>query len=375
MIYAYRRPSHFLWIVTVVLWEGIGSWAWELKRFQFNLPKNNYPSSPKSSIPITYYHYGAPSSSISKPSLPFLPKLSLFDQANQKKEQKLPPLFCIHPVGVGLASWYWKRLAQEAANQGNSSRDVYAINLPGCGSVDLARICDENEAKKYWESFASIPLADIPQEWVDVCQAMLEDVILKSSTSCQLVVQGGLAPIGVALAAQNPDRVSSLVLTSPPTFRDMTTAVPMKDVMFNYNFLKSPIFGKLAFGVLESRWAIEVFSNAFLFQQPCDDEWLDLTLQEACPETRPPIQAFNAGVCVLKSMEEELQMLQQPTLILQGDSDTSQRREGRLHYVSGMTTSRVALETLSGKSLLPWENPQDTWNVIQQFTMNNSQQR
>ena len=369
--------SNHLWsrrvLLLLVVWlQYDGAQAWELKRFQFQLPQNN------AVIPITYYHHSSVTSSSTTKSSPFsIPNLSFLGTKQQPRQ--LPPLLCIHPVGVGLASWYWNKLVHVAAKTDGSmpTRDIYAINLPGCGIVDLARLCDENEADDYIQSFADTPLEQVPQLWLDACQALMDQVILASNTrrggptttsSCQLLVQGGLAPIGVALAARNPNTISSIVMTSPPTYQDLVTPVPFKDIQFNYDFLKSPLFGTLAFGVLESRWAIQVFSNAFLFQEPCDDDWLDLTLDEACPETRAPIQAFNAGICRAKSFEQELVSLTQPILILQGENDTIERRKGRESYVANMQSTRALLETLPGKSLLPWESPRQTWNAIQEFT-------
>ncbi|GKY94811.1 hypothetical protein MPSEU_000446300 [Mayamaea pseudoterrestris] len=340
--------------------------AWELKRIQkSHLTGKNNRDGDSISFPITYHHQKA---SFSSPPLPpWTPNFPLFSALSKK--QSRPPLLCIHPVGVGLASWYWRRLAQVAAER-NSERDIYAINLPGCGYVDGTKLGSVNEYDD-WNAFSSGALENVPQVWIEACQTLLDNVILPSARqagykSCHLLVQGGLAPIGVALAAQNPSTISSLILASPPTYKDLTTPVPLKDIEFNYSFLKSPLFGTLAFGVLESRWAIKVFSNAFLFEQPCDDEWLDETLQEACRETRPPVQVFNAGALCLQSLETELQTLQQPTLILQGQADTSQRRDGRLPYLANLRLAE--LETLPGKSLLPWESSSETWSAIQTFT-------
>ena len=111
-----------------------------------------------------------------------------------------------------------------------------------------------------------------------------------------VISQGGLAPVGIMLAKRNPMQVETLMLTSPPTYKDITTAVPEAELQRNYNFLCSPVLGGLAFALLESRGLIQFFSNAFLFQGKCDEEWLDETQRELCVEARTPVQAFNAGL-------------------------------------------------------------------------------
>ena len=77
----------------------------------------------------------------------------------------------------------------------------------------------------------------VPLDWVKGCEALMEQYvsetnkapwqgILGNNQSYTVVAQGGLAPIGVLLASRNPKAVNQLVLASPPTWKDMTTAVP-----------------------------------------------------------------------------------------------------------------------------------------------------
>ena len=182
--------------------------------------------------------------------------------------------------------------------------------------------------------------------------------------------QGGLAPVGVMLAKRNPSRVSHLVLTSPPTWKDMTTAIPPSELEFNYRFLSSPLVGPLAFGLLETKWAVEFFSNAFLFANQCDDEWLNRACNndddnDARNNNRPPVMAFNAGLCNHRSFQEELTTLPQPTLVLSGDTD--RRQEQRVEYANQMMDCR--LETLPGQNVLPWESPQDVAKALEAFLL------
>lgn len=299
-------------------------------------------------------------------------KSSATTKGSNKNEAS--PLLCIHPIGVGMASWYWNKLMAESLNE----RDIYAINLPGCGFTVTTDA--ETTSNDLWDPSA-MSLKDIPTKWLDACQLLLDEVILSSDTStksplqriirpqlqkcCHVLVQGGLAPVGVKLAANNPERIRSLILASPPKWDDMTTIIPQKEIQFNFDFLASAVFGKLAFALLESRLAIDIFSNAFLFKDKCDQEWLDETVTFAVPEARLAVQAFNAGILGQESYDAQLCTMKQPVCILQGSADTESRKEGRTPYTDNMPNA--VLQTLDGKSLLPWEYPKETWNAITQF--------
>jgi hypothetical protein len=135
-----------------------------------------------------------------------------------------------------------------------------------------------------------------------------------------------------------------------------------QDLASNYNFFTSAA-GKLAFGLLETRWAVQFFSNLFLFADPCDDTWLDRALHEACVEARPPVAVFNSGFCSSRSYQPELSSLVQPTLILQGLKDN--RRNQRTGYKD--LVPNCQLMDLPGKNVLPWESPTETCRATRSF--------
>ena len=139
----------------------------------------------------------------------------------------------------------------------------------------------------------------------------------------------------------------------------MTQSVPEKELERNYNFLRSPIWGNLAFRILESRKAIEFFSNQFLFSNKCDDLWLNKTENEFGIDSRAPVQVFNAGFCMNRSLEEELMTLQQPTLIVEGKDDT---RTPRDEYIQNMNNCQTTV--LPGKNVIPWEYPKEFAQLI-----------
>ena len=159
------------------------------------------------------------------------------------------------------------------------------------------------------------------------------------------------------LASRNPsmDVISSLILTSPPTYNDMVTAIPQDELKQNYDFLKSPIFGTLAFKILESRTAIQFFSDLFLFADKCDEDWLDCTQDEICIEARTPVQAFNAGLLQHRSYEDELESIIQPTMVVSGIGD--KRKVDRIQYTTFM--KQCTQQTLYGVNVIPWENPKE----------------
>ena len=260
------------------------------------------------------------------------------------------PLLLVHPVGIGLSSWFWERFFEEW--QGS---ELYAPDLIGCGVKNGGDAWDPDRRG------LSFPLG-----WVQGCESLLHATIVQKNKGrgCVVVCQGGLAPVGVLLAARNPQTVTKLVLTSPPTWKDMTTPVPEKELATNYGFLRSPVVGPLAFGVLETRWAIEFFSNLFLFQEKCDQRWLDLACDEIAPESRPPVAAFNAGFCNHRSFREELKSLTQPTLILSGEGD-AERTTKRKDYQTNMR--ECTMKSLPGKNVLPWESPEAFCVAIKSF--------
>lgn len=273
----------------------------------------------------------------------------------------------IHPVGIGLASWFWEPLLTTLRDK-NKTNDsttptserkttirAYAPNLIGCGISEGSDAWDPDQRGMF-----------VPMGWVKGCEALMRqiddrdrDEKLASPQKWTVVTQGGLAPIGVLLAARNPESVSELVLASPPTWEDMTTAVPQQELERNYGFLRSPILGKLAFSILETRGLVEFFSNQFLFTpgMGCDDTWLDNTETEMCVEARPPVQNFNAGMCMNRGLGPELSKTIQseiPTvLVVQGENDKRSREE----YKQNMKNCRLV--TIPGTTnVIPWEQPE-----------------
>lgn len=280
------------------------------------------------------------------------------------------PIVLIHPVGIGLSSWFFAKLM--AAYKNNPP--MYAPDLIGCG---IAHGADAWYPQKHGLFF--------PLSWVEGVETLIDTIVIprwrgnKQSTltnlfskgtssppndgGCLVIAQGGLAPVGIMLAKRNPMTISNLMLTSPPTYQDVTTPIPQEELERNYNFLCSPTLGSLAFKLLESRQLIKLFSNLFLFQDECDEQWLDETQRELCVVARAPVQAFNAGLLQHRSFEEELKESPQMKIIVSGVGDN--RVVGRHQYQ--IELEKCTMRTIEGLNVLPWENPDAVIDLIKEM--------
>jgi pimeloyl-ACP methyl ester carboxylesterase len=290
-----------------------------------------------------------------------------------------------------MASWFYDRMLEtwptvetsrtDAQNHREgpvdsspSSATLFAINLRGCGRRDASLLQSDVD------SATPISL----ETWVQDCATFVEDVVLKdlespspptsfpfaflpqkpSSKRCHLVVQGGLAPLGLELARRYPGRIRSLTLCSPP---EVLQVAPQADVEKNLRLLASPLGNAAIERLLENPAAIRLFSNLFLFASPCDAEWVRQASSECGPEVRRAVQFFNAGGCS-RVASADLPPLEPPVLILQGSQDLRRRSPD---YVA--SKSRVEFRTLLGaKNVLPWEAPTETAAAIQDFVRQNS---
>jgi pimeloyl-ACP methyl ester carboxylesterase len=267
-------------------------------------------------------------------------------------QRRYQPLLLIHPVGIGLSSWFWSNLMQQYQGE------VYAIDLIGCGTI----------GGDMWDP--QIRGMFFPRTWSEQCLSLLlqrGDI----RRPCAVVCQGAVAPVGVLLTHFYPHYVSHLILTSPPEFNDMIQPIPTSSLERNYRFYQSPVWGSLAFSALENRRAIQLFSNLFLFESPITAHDIFVTKAiEECKDSnylllRNPIKAFNAGLLLHRSLKVELESIRQPTLILCGESDKlrNNNRQGYQEIMNDCT-----LKVIPGKNILPWEFPEEVCNEIIQFT-------
>jgi pimeloyl-ACP methyl ester carboxylesterase len=266
-------------------------------------------------------------------------KLTYLYKAPAAGQENDPAIIFVHPVGAGISSWFWERVM----NNFSDNPALYAPDLIGCGIEHGADAWIPEEKGMFF-----------PLSWVQGIETLIQEQILSGNTpkECHIVVQGGLAVVGVLLAHRNPGIVSKLILSSPPPYNQLINSVPQSDLQRNYNILRSRFFGDAAFSVLETRWATRFFSDLFLFAGACDEDWLDKTKEGALKEARPPVQSFNAGLLEHRSFKSELKEIEQDTLIISGKSD--QRQDQRESYKLEM--KRCEHITMSGCNVLPWES-------------------
>ena len=396
---------HFV-LVFVLLWPSTNAWLPIFKRNSEFIAKHHATilechseTEPDSNL-YFYDHDGAKIS---------YRKYESFSITTQQRSAAAN-LLLIHPVGIGQSAWFWDRFIadwfQNSKTNSNSTSTVYTVNLLGCG-VNSERNALWNMTKQT-KQCATHELSEFPVSlpllsWVEQCETMIKEVICpKCSTQSQsngsknqifrnrrwnfsksalrpavegsnadiaeskamitIVAQGGLAPVAILLAARNPSLIKDLILTSPPTFEELTKNIPESELRFNYKALCNPILEKIAFRLLESRWAIKFFSDLFLFARQCDSEWIIRTINESGPDVRQPVQLFNAGYCSYRSFQEELcNEITQPTLIVRGKEDT----RDCLIYAEKLRNCYIKI--IDGKNVLPWESSQECCAAIQAF--------
>lgn len=294
-------------------------------------------------------------------------------QSASKGYEATAPLLLIHPIGIGLASWFWMRFLEDWKGSA-----VYAVNLLGCGQTEGSATVNIEEKGMF-----------VPLTWVKQCESLIDTVILpeqenglktKSAgmfgrfsgtmkpsvpeSGVIVMSQGGLAPVAILLAARNKcGCVKHMILSAPPADSEILSAVPENELRLNFNFLRGPL-GQLAFRyALETEWAVRFFSNLFLFDKPCEDEWVETALQEAGPAVRIPVCFFNAGLCQQRSYEPELKDITVPCLILQGKAD----KRDRARYKEMIGEDLCQIVTISGQNVLPWESPAETTRALRSF--------
>ena len=293
--------------------------------------------------------------------------------------ESIPPIVFIHPVGIGLSNWFWSKVMTEYGKQSNGNPALYAVDLIGCGLENGSDPWDPQEEGLFF-----------PLSWAQGIETLINDVVMpeyKSNRSngkgrtwdffspvggnvnqvngCTVVVQGGLASVGIVLSARNQlSTISKLILTSPPAYNELITPLPQNEIERNYKFLSSPFWGRLAFLLLESRWAIRFFSDLFLFSSKCDEEWLDFAMVGASfSKARTPVEAFNAGLLQSRSFEHEIKSLDQQVMILCGLDDKRNSKRGM--YNTMMKNCQT--KCIDGLNVVPWENVRGTILSIDEF--------
>lgn len=129
-----------------------------------------------------------------------------------------------------------------------------------------------------------------------------------------------------------------------------------------HRFLTSPP-GLFFFDLLRSEFFIRFFSNAFLFADECDDEWVQNCLvDDARPGSREPVLPFNAGVVGARGLYDELAtQIAQPVAVVEGAGDKRQKDRGG--YAETLPDC-VCVSIEGACNIVGWEQPEETASAI-----------
>ena len=165
-----------------------------------------------------------------------------------------------------------------------------------------------------------------------------------------LLCLGGLGPLGVLLASGSlRNRVSGVILTSPPSWSLASASVPQEQMEREFSFFSNPIFGGAFWLLAQSRFFIRFFSDSFLFATKSDEQWVDNLARAATVwETRWPIFLFNAGL-TQKDIREDLARLSCPTLLMVGKDEPIASEPASIRLTNWTATIRdVEVQEIDG---------------------------
>ena len=148
-----------------------------------------------------------------------------------------PPLLLVHPLGIGLASWFYEPFLEQWTGS-----EVWVPDLIGCGASD-AWVPEQRTLT-------------VPQDWVRSLEALWRDEIRRPMV---VVSQGGLAPLAISLAAretatfQGRRAVRGLVLASPPEWHTISAGLSEEEVERNFGLLGATLGSASGVGTLGYR--------------------------------------------------------------------------------------------------------------------------
>eukprot|EP00900_Chrysochromulina_parva_P022980 jgi/Chrpa1/5315/Chrysochromulina_OHIO_Genome00014573-RA len=160
-----------------------------------------------------------------------------------------PPLMLIHPLGIGLASWFWDNYVDEW-----TGAELFVPDLIGCGASEV------------WDP-ASRGL-HVPLDWERQIQSLWREHVRRPMV---VVSQGGIAPLAVTLASRQTDlwqgkrAVRAVVLISPPELSALADGLGEAEVTRNFQLLSITLGRPFLYRALSSRFFIDFFSRQFLF--------------------------------------------------------------------------------------------------------------
>jgi pimeloyl-ACP methyl ester carboxylesterase len=252
------------------------------------------------------------------------------------------PLLLIHPIGVGLSRHFWRRFCREWYQAGNRN-SIYNPDLLGCGESEMPRI------------------AYTPEDWAEQLQCFLQTVVQKPVI---VVVQGASFPVAIALTQlqKEANLIRGLVLSGPPAWPVITKASKLWQRRLSWNLFDSPL-GAAFFRYARRPQFLRSFSTKQLFDraEAVDQEWLDMLVTGAeDPASRHAVFAFLSGFW-RQNYEEAIALIQQPTLVVVGETASSISRSGKQEtpdqriadYLSHLPQGRSL--KMTGRNVMPYE--------------------
>lgn len=261
------------------------------------------------------------------------------------------PLLLIHPIGVGLARWFWQRFITQWYAVGHQNM-IYNPDLLGCGDSDMPRI------------------AYTPEDWGQQLEYFVTERVQEPVV---IVAQGALFPVAIACAQRFPDKIKGITLSGPPAWRLMTTPTTARAQRIAWNLFDTPL-GIAFYLYARSRKFLASFSERQLFGQASDidEEWLT-QLQTGATNlaSRHAVFAFLSGFW-RQNYADAIATLPCPTLVLFGEAASSVTKgyvedaQSRLDtYLDQIPQSQGHI--IPGRNVLPYESTSDFTAQIATF--------
>ena len=264
-------------------------------------------------------------------------------------------LLLLHPIGVGLSSWFWERFIQAWLQKGQPY-PVYNPDLLGCGESDMPRI------------------AYHPADWAEQLEFFIQTVVKKPVV---LIVQGALFPVAIALL-QRPSAsnwVQGMILSGPPSGPVMTHPGKAWQKRLVWNLLFDGPIGQAFYRYARRRQFLQSFSVRQLFAEAekVDESWLS-ALQAGASNlnSRYAVFSFLAGFW-RENYQSAIAAISVRTLVIVGNkastisrSNIAETPEQRLAFYLDLLPNAQGKQ-IPGRNVLPYEATSEFTDLVTKF--------
>eukprot|EP00466_Bigelowiella_natans_P006490 jgi/Bigna1/88123/estExt_fgenesh1_pg.C_280116 len=298
-----------------------------------------------------------------------------------------PPLLLVHPVGVGLGKWFWRRFI-ESFHKRYPEHDIYAPDMPGCGGSAPYYASSSSSSSSY---------TDLVEQWKEHLVALIRDPRHMNSAAPVVITQGALGTVGIELAGPPAVAASSspsssmsakpviraLVLSTPPSWEAVSTEFNPNVRSAIWNLLTFPRlqddegrttrycspFGITFYKYATSREFLRKFSAKNLFSSPeaVTEEWLDELQTHSVPDDRRnAIIAFLAGLWRRDRTDQmkAIDPASTPIMCAFGSEmstiasiDRKSTAQTLAQKYKSVMPALITTKNLPGRNLLPYESP------------------